>query len=83
MKNTHMSNYLVIEATNLSWLESKVRPLLDLGYEPLGAATPVYTCPDNTKLHERANVDFNSNKSYQSIMYIQTLYKPANKITLV
>ena len=25
----------------------------------------------------------NPNKSYQSIMYIQTLYKPANKITLV
>ena len=77
-----MSSYLVIEATNLSWLESKVSRLLNLGYEPLGAATPVYTCPDNTKLHERANVDFNSNKSYQSIMYIQTLYKPINQITL-
>lgn len=77
-----MSNYLVVEAINLSWLESKVRPLLDLGYEPVGAATPVYTCPDSGKLHDRASVDFNSNNSYQSIMYIQTLYKPINQITL-
>ena len=78
-----MSDYIVVEAINLAWLESKVRPLLDLGYEPVGAATPVYTCPDSSKLHDRGSVDFNSNKSYQSIRYIQTLYKPANKITLI
>lgn len=77
-----MSNYLVVEATNLAWLESKVRPLLDLGYEPVGAAAPVYTRPDSGKLHDSASVDFNSNNSYQSIMYIQTLYKPINQITL-
>lgn len=82
MKNILMSNYIIVEAINLSWLEHKVRPLLDLGYEPVGAATPVYTCPDNTNLHNRATVDFNSNKSYQSIVYMQTLYKPINQITL-
>ena len=83
MKNTHMSNYLVVEAINLSWLESKVRPLLDLGYEPVGAATPVYTNKPKPDLHTLSMVDFNSSNSYQSIMYIQTLYKPANKIILV
>lgn len=77
-----MSNYIVVEAVNLSWLESKVAPLLDLGYIPLSGATPVCTNSDKSNLHTKTSVDFNSNNTYQSIFYMQTLYKPVNQITL-
>lgn len=80
MKNIPMSDYIVVEAISLAWLEHKVRPLLDLGYIPLGGAVPVYTNSNN--LHSGASVDFNSNNTYQSIFYTQTLYKPINQITL-
>lgn len=66
-----MSNYIVVEAIDLAWLESKVRPYLDLGYIPLGGAVPVYTNSNN------------SNNTYQSIFYMQTLYKLINQITLI
>lgn len=82
MKNTPMSDYIVVEAIDLAWLESKVKSYLNSGYIPLGGATPVYTIPDNSNLHTRTSVDFNSNNTYQSIFYTQTLYKPINQITL-
>lgn len=77
-----MSNYIVVEAIDLAWLESNIRPYLDLGYIPLGGAVPVYTNSDKPNLHTRTSVDFNSNNTYQSIFYMQTLYKPINQITL-
>ena len=77
-----MSDYIVVEAIDLAWLESKIKHYLDSGYIPLGGAVPVYTNSGNSNLHARTSVDFNSNNTYQSIFYTQTLYKPINQITL-